>query len=417
MNTRRNGSAALLFAASLAAFGCGSGDTATRGRVRAPDAPGPPTTASALLPDPLRLEDVAPDLRARLAASPVAYFRFVNQAWTHEVCRSFEDDAAAMPSARLHGDAHVEQYALTATTRGLDDFDDSARGPVLVDIVRFLGSLELTARVRGWTTELPAIVDAFFTGYRRALETPSYLPPDPALVVRLRAAPLRAADAFLPWADSLMAPLGTEDTATVASAWGRIEAYAVKSNPQFTPAYLARKKMGWLHMGIGSALTRKVLIRIEGPTPAADDDVIVEAKEVMLLRPEPCLTIPRTAEVYRVVEGLEQIGRIDHRLLVALPMFAGTPRRSGGWWVKTWDPSYRELEIADLTSPGELAELAHDVGAQLGSTNLADSPGNLAAQQRLAELEGVNRLEPRVREVAHRLTGAVVDAWQQFKSR
>jgi uncharacterized protein (DUF2252 family) len=53
-----------------------------------------------------------------------------------------------MPTARLHGDAHVEQYAVSATSRGIDDFDDSSTGPAVVDIVRFLGSLELTARAR-----------------------------------------------------------------------------------------------------------------------------------------------------------------------------------------------------------------------------------------------------------------------------
>jgi uncharacterized protein (DUF2252 family) len=87
-------------------------------------------------------------LRQRLAASPIALFRFVNQAWTREVCTAFAGDLAAMPTARLHGDAHVEQYAVSATSRGIDDFDDSSTGPAVVDIVRFLGSLELTARAR-----------------------------------------------------------------------------------------------------------------------------------------------------------------------------------------------------------------------------------------------------------------------------
>jgi uncharacterized protein (DUF2252 family) len=37
---------------------------------------------------------------------------------------------------------------VSATSRGIDDFDDSSTGPAVVDIVRFLGSLELTARAR-----------------------------------------------------------------------------------------------------------------------------------------------------------------------------------------------------------------------------------------------------------------------------
>ena len=77
---------------------------------------------------------------------------------------------------RLHGDAHVEQYAVTDDSRGLDDFDDSALGPAVVDIVRFLGSLDLVARQKGWLDQRDAFVDAFFRGYERALQSPAYLP-------------------------------------------------------------------------------------------------------------------------------------------------------------------------------------------------------------------------------------------------
>ena len=120
-----------------------------------------------------RATDAPPEFRARLAESPLAFFRFVNRAWTHAVCDAFTGEAPDLPPVRLHGDAHIEQYAVTATARGLDDFDDSARGPVVVDIVRFLGSLELAAKQREWTASLPAAVDAFFAAYRHALESPA----------------------------------------------------------------------------------------------------------------------------------------------------------------------------------------------------------------------------------------------------
>jgi hypothetical protein len=350
-----------------------------------------------------------------LAASPIAFFRFVNQAWTREVCEAFEGDLDSMPTARLHGDAHVEQYAVTATTRGLDDFDDSSTGPAVVDIVRFLGSLELTARDRGWVESLPSIVDAFFTGYQRALEEPTYLPADPAVARRLRAASVRSPHAFLLWADSLMQPLAPDDRARIDAAWARFEAHAAKSGSEFTPAYLAPKKVGWLRLGIGSALTTKALIRVEGPSPAFDDDVVVEAKEVTPLRDVPCLNVPRTAEVFRVIEGLHQIGRIEHRLLVALPPLVDRPPLVGGWWVKTWERSYRELEIADLASAEELRELAEDVGAQLGSTNLVGPSDRLAGQKRLVESEAIARLRPRIRQVAHDLVANLLEAWKQFR--
>jgi len=345
-------------------------------------------------------------------------FRFVNPAWTREVCEAFASDLRSMPSVRLHGDAHIEQYALTSEARGLDDFDDSAKGPAVVDIVRFLGSLQLAARDRGWEASLPAITDAFISGYRRGLEDPAYLPPDPAVVVRLRAKGVPSREEFLAWADSLMQPLSREDLARVDAARGRLQAYATQIDPAFTPEYLAIKRIGELHLGIGSALARKLLFRVEGPSPAPDDDVVVEAKEVSLLPHDSCLIVPNHAEVYRVVEGLGQIGRIEHRLVVALPVLPDAPSSArGGWWVRMWERSYRELEVGDLASAGELMEVAHDAGAQLGATNLTDAPQRLGRQARMAEIEGLTRLGPRIRTVTHELTLALIDAWQQMRTQ
>ena len=368
------------------------------------------------MPDPAHLAAASPELRARLAANPIAMFRFVNPAWTHEVCTALAGSLDAAPTVRLHGDAHVEQYAVTATARGLDDFDDSARGPAAVDIVRFLGSLELTARERGWDASLPAMIDAFFDGYRRALDNQTYLPAVPAVAARLRAEPARSPEAFLAWAESLMQPPSPVERARFDAVWQTLQTYAAKSDPAFTPAFLTSRKLGWLRLGVGSALTRKILVRIEGPSAAPDDDIVVEAKEVMALGNESCLSIPRNAEVFRVVEGVQQIGRSEHRLLVALPQVPNSLAGAKGWWVKTWERTYRELEIADLASAEELRELVHDVGAQLGSTNLADLPKPLADQERLVELEAIARLEPRMRQVAHELTVALLEAWQHFRS-
>jgi uncharacterized protein (DUF2252 family) len=402
MRTRAVARGILLLA--LAPGACTRGDRTTP----------PPSAVSRLTPDPARLAGTSTELHARLAANPIVLFRFVNQAWTHEVCAAFAGSLDLAPTVRLHGDAHVEQYAVTDTARGLDDFDDSTRGPAVVDIVRFLGSLELTARGRGWEGSLPAVTGAFFEGYRRALEDPQYLPPPPAVAARLRATPARSPDAFLAWAESLMQPATPAERARFDAVWRTFETYAAKYDPVFTPAFLAPRTMGWLRLGIGSALTQKVLIRVEGPSAAPGDDVILEAKEVMPLANESCLSVPRNAEVFRVVEGVQQIGRLDHRLLVALPLVPNSEPGATGWWIKTWERTYREMEIADLASAEELREVARDVGAQLGSTNLADTPRSLGDQKRLAELEAMNRLEPRMREVAHQLTAALIEAWRRF---
>jgi hypothetical protein len=385
--------------------GCRSGETPPPDR-------GQPTAAARLIPDRSRLT-AASELTEKLARSPFALFRFVNQAWTELTCEALSGEVRALPTARLHGDAHIEQYAMTATGRGLDDFDDSARGPAAIDLVRFLGSLELAAQVRGWNGDLPAVIDAFFKGYRHGLEDPAYLPPDPAVVKRLRAEPGKSREAFLAWTDSLMRPMTPAELEQLD--WPRFETYAARVNPAYTPPFLRLKKLGWLRMGIGSALSRKFLARLEGPSPAVEDDVIIEVKEVSAHRAESCANAPQTGEPFRIVEGMQRLGRIRQGLLVALPTRETAEPGARGWWVRAWDPSFRELDIADLASPGELRDVALDVGAQLGSTNLGDYDASLADRTRFLEREGLARLETRIRQVAHDLTLALLDAWQQIK--
>ena len=171
-----------------------------------------------------------------------------------------------------------------------------------------------------------------------------------------------------------------------------------------------------LHLGIGSALDRKILVHIEGATTAPDDDVVLEAKELSPMRPERCISVPPSAEVYRIVEGLNQIGRITHRMVLAIPALADAAPEQRGWWVKTWDRAYRELHIADLASADELREVAHDVGAQLGSSNLLETPKGLSQQKRLVELNAVKLLEPKIRKVSDDLTLAVLEAWEHFRT-
>jgi hypothetical protein len=376
----------------------------------------PAAASSRLAPSPALIGTLSPELRARLVASPMAFFRFVNQAWTNEVCEAFRADVTELPTARLHGDAHVEQYAMTNAARGLDDFDDSARGPAIIDIVRFLGSLELAAAQRGWTASLPATIDAFLAGYRRGLEAPSYLPPVPAVVKRLRRAPIKSQVAFLSWAESLMQPMGEWELARIEAVWSKVAAKAVETDPTVTPAYMALKKVGWLRIGIGSALTSKLLLRIEGPSPASADDVVLEGKQMLEFDSDSCVSLPRDLAAFRVVQAIRQIGRLRPPFLLALPAIERARPDPRDWWVTAWDRSYKEVEIKDLASPLELRELAHDAGAQLGSSNLPEQPGR-GAGERQAELRAVVRLEPRIRQVAHGLTAALVHAWESFRTQ
>ena len=404
------GSASLLLGIVLTLPACGAG------RAALPE-PWAAEVRSRLALEWIRTADAPPEFRRQLADSPIAFFRFVNRPWTRAVCDAFADEARQLPTARLHGDAHVEQYAVTSTARGLDDFDDSARGPAVVDMVRFIGSLELVAAQRGWQASLPQAIDAFFSGYRQALDLPAYLPPDPAVVRRLRAEPVKSQQEFLAWADSLMEAVDPEDLGRLEISWRTVEAFAVRVDPEFTPAFLRRTKVGWLRMGIGSALTRKLLIRVEGPSPAPEDDLVLEAKEMAAVDRDSCVSIPPSSEAFRVIEGMQQIGRFDQRLVVAMPQPVGVPREGAGWWVRGWDRSYREFQVADLKFPDDLRELAHDVGAQLGATNLFDPAGPYTSETRLAEGRAMTRLEARIRRVAHDLTAELLSAWEHGRPK
>ena len=239
------------------------------------------------------------------------------------------------------------------------------------------------------------------------------MPPEPAVVARLRARMTSGPKTFVAWAESLMQPFTDEELARMQ--WSRLETHAAKVDPTFTPEFLRLKKIGWHRLGIGSALDRKFLALIEGPSPAPEDDLVIEAKQVRPHAMEGCGNGPRTNEAFRIVGGLEQLGRIKQGLLVAVPSREGD--QGGGWWVRAWDPSYREMDISDLASPAELNEVTLDAGVQLGSSNLDKRDAAEARAARHREFDGLARLEPRLRQVAHELTADIIEAWKHLKSK
>ncbi|HEY7447604.1 MAG TPA: DUF2252 family protein, partial [Vicinamibacterales bacterium] len=288
---------------------------------------------------------------------PYSFFRRVNRVWTERVCQAFGSEK--MPSVRLHGDAHVEQYGLTATAQGLDDFDDSAEGPAVVDLVRFIGSLDLAAARRGWRAN--RAIDQFLDGYQRGLQDPSYSPRAPGVVQRLRAKPVQTPAAFLASSEGRMEAVPPEVEPQARKALELVAAAATT----MPPGYFALKRIGALQMGVGSYTTPKFLMRVEGPSAAPDDDVILEAKEVSDLGGVTCITTPDDGKAVRVITGSRQIGRLRHQVLSVIPDLRSDapPRRE--YWLRSWDRTYAEVRIPDLRSNRDLEELAHDAGAQL----------------------------------------------------
>ena len=110
------------------------------------------------------------------------------------------------------------------------------------------------------------------------------------------------------------------------------------------------------------------------------------------------------------------MGRIRHDIIVVVP---GPPKpepEAREWWARSWEPSYRELRLDALLSPEELAEVVHDAAVQLGTGHARSPEGDPGEALRAQKLEWLERMEPRMRDVALRLTEDLLEAWGIFRA-
>jgi hypothetical protein len=367
-----------------------------------------------LRPNPTALDAAPTDLLERLRADPLAYFRFINREWIARVCEVFKD-VHDMPNVRLHGDAHLEQFAVTKDAWGLDDFDDSARGPGFVDIVRFMGSIDLATRQRGWTRARDALRSRFLEGYRHGLSDPVSPLKAPDIVGRLRAQAPATHEAFLAWGDAQMQLMDEATLESVVSGMERFEHFIRRERPDLRSGYFSVVRAGWLRIGVGSATIGKVLIRVQGPTPDPGDDVFVEAKEVTSLDGLGCLEGPTLPAAVRIIDGARQLGRLKRDILAVGPgpliAAATSAEHWREWWISSWDPSYRELRVSDLRSVKDLADIAYDSGLQLGAGDPQDTS---VRQQALAS---VIRLDRRLRQETTRMVEELLAEWRELAQR
>jgi len=374
-----------------------------------------------LKPAPDVLAVVSSDVLERMRATPHDYFRFINHEWTARVCEVFAPDLSHLPTVQLHGDAHIEQYAITNDAWGLDDFDDSTRGPALVDIVRFLGSIELVAQQRGWSREHDRLDDRFFAGYRRGLSAPLERPSQPEMVRRLLTEnPPVSHEAFLESAGQLMSPMADASMSSVIAGMKEFAKLVQRERPEFPEDYFEVVRSGWLRIGIGSASSRKVLIRVRGATHDPADDVLLEAKAVRALDGLNCLEVPQHEPTFRIIAGTHRLGRLKHDILAAGPETAVPEMTIQGehlrnWWIHSWEPTYRELAIADFRTVDDLLGIVYDSGVQLGAGSVHRSDGSIDEGIRRESLASLATFEPRLREVADTLVEEMLRGWHRFR--
>jgi hypothetical protein len=369
-------------------------------------------TLSAVDPAPLVIPADAPELaanpalRGRLSATAHAYFRGTSWRFAGVLCDRFAKEAASFPTVTLHGDAHLEQYAVTGHGRGVEDFDDATTGSALVDLARFSTSLQLAGRERGFPDDGSA-VGAFVRGYAQALSNPKSVGPEPALARELRRGFTGGRRASLARAESLMKPLPPEQQPPPAKLQ---RASALLADAARRPESFFRiKKVGALTLGIGSAADERYLMRIEGPSSADADDVMLELKEVRHLPELPCMraepggTRILVAQASLAYEAFSYVGTL------ALDSPAG-PRY---YWFHAWPDNYAELRVSSLRTPLELAEVAFDVGVQLGRGH-ARRPHSADSRRVRAQLEAALGAVD-LAALSRVLADATEEAWRRFR--
>jgi hypothetical protein len=374
---------------------------------------GPPHDTPSLLPlaaAMLQPRD-APELKAlpklaeRLARGPHDYLRGTNALFLRALCERYEEAVKSLPAVTLHGDAHVEQYSVTDRGRGLTDFDDSAVGSAFIDLARFATSIRIAMEQRGWP-DADGMIRSFLDGYTRALRAPKTVAVEPAAVVRIRKSFDPNRMALLANAEKLMVPLPAEQQPHADQLQHVALVLGEASNR--SPAFFQVKKLGGLTIGIGSAADEKYLMRIEGPTPAPDDDLMLELKEVKPLPDLPCIYGVRDAA--RVLLGEK---------LIAYEQFAVSGSLQAGgrfFWFHTWTDHYAELKIdTSFEDPSELREVVYDAGVQLGRGHPRRVAGDEAANLRRTLLKNVDKAP--IYPVSADFAAAIRDAWQAFKPK
>lgn len=357
-----------------------------------------------------------PDLAAKVRASPYAYFRLLSDAFAQHVCDEFADTFLAAQTVNLHGDAHVEQYAVARDDFGLDDYDRGGFGPAAVDLVRFAASLYMACEVAGHECQPGPAVDAFLDGYRTALVEPERKPVAPSIVARLRGLAPGDPAGFLKFAEALMTPVTDPDIdRRLRARWQELIGLLTATEDRHPARDFEIVRYGTIGIGTGSALETKFLVRVAGASDAPDDDLLLEVKSVPSSGVS-CVSHGPTGSTFLPLLPATRIARRLPEVLTYLP--SSELSRSGrNWWVRSWEPGYRELAADELQSQVEMEELARDVGRQLGRGHCREIADPLEAQFRHAHARWFDQVHGRVATSAREAAAEVVRAWHAWSAR
>ncbi|MCB0277290.1 MAG: DUF2252 family protein [Calditrichaeota bacterium] len=349
------------------------------------------------------------DLLDRVLASPHGYFRFINIPFSQLVCKIVDERMINMPSMNLHGDAHLEQYAITDIGRGLTDFDDASTGPGVIDIMRMGVSIHLAARESGWPEYADSLSNLFLKGYADALDNPEMEASEPSVVERIRAGFTVNRSKYFEWVASVMQPMEASVTDSLIAALVPYIETKIAERPDRDPVYFKVTDCGYLQMGIGSALDMKFLVRIEGESGDPHDDVVLECKEVRDLSGIECIDPGREKDPFRILVGQTRIAYNPFRHLGYFRF------RNRNFWVHSWVDNYKEIKIGkSFANPGEMAEVVYDIGVQLGRGHVKHIAYPLDLQLRREQAALLREHKDEAMKGFAKLADQTVAAWERF---
>jgi hypothetical protein len=119
---------------------------------------------------------------------------------------------------------------------------------------------------------------------------------------------------------------------------------------------------------------------------------------------------------FRTIVGRARLGGDDDPFLAVVPRGPEEAPDDPPFWVQSWQPDYRELDVAhDLTSADELDELADHVGLQLGRGHIRQIATPFDDQLRRAVRDMLRDYGPRIRATIDSMTERTLASWQHFR--
>jgi len=362
----------------------------------------------------LRAGGASPRFVAKLDASAFAYFRVLAHPFEERTCWAFRDLRWTLPMVAVHGDAHLEQFVVTRETYGLEDFDEAGYGPAIVDVVRFASSIALACRDAKFPCDAKKLIARWLSAYREAIDKPPARDTPPKVVERLRKKAPQARVAWLDWVDTQMTALPEGEEKATRKAFAAFRDLQRAVLPDRPAEFYDIVRVGELHMGIGSALERKLLFRIRGATDDPQDDYVLEARSGDAgHRPTPVWR-PQHGSSLHVLMFASLLGSRMPDVLG----FVSIDRAPGSrpFWVQSWDPGYVELSTSDLARAEDIEELAVDAARQLAGHFWTRFPPSIRPYQRYAQLQAFDLVRARAETLSLELADEMVREWERFRA-